>query len=670
MLRSTIRAYSRQVLLVSTPLQLFHSSHKAKYDDWKADPEKYADYVLDTDTTEVTVAAFMVEAKQKDLTSVNVLFSSPMTEEEVKDNIYVNYMVGDVAIKEQAIKGISMSADGLTATVEIYDYFVPKVTYRVTYTGMDYKQFEAATTNPEDVVAIDITTTTAKIYEDTTVKFNLLNKDGVVINQPADVSNLNSRVTFENSNELTSLIGDQLMIFNKGDNTTVTATYHTYDYDNSGNETVYTDSQIIVGTEDGDAVATSILAWTITTGEPKWDEVKHFIAAGDAGRNLYVQVVLNNNNDTKDNNFANPHMFRLTSSDSSILFTDEWGTLVPVKAGSVRVTVEYDEKFVGAFEVVVSAERKAARLSVENTYYANVSNSKDFELPWTDVQTVKVNLLDQYGDKLADNVAYAPNIYVRPLSAKAKDLDGDADFMGGTAFAFDPGLVEQGKYQYLFYDAAYPNLTGTVTFDVKAPVEPDEAKSYKVSFVGTSFDKNGNVDVVVKTEDDIEKTIEVQLMAYAKNGIKLGLVDLSGYELVVKDSKGKEIPEDAKGDPGEFYATWVSGGVIQKLATGRYTVDVMDGTKVVARGIFVVVDSQTLPTVSIKMLRSDATSADGAFDDCFTVKIGDDTIDIADMDPVFVTTSIPTRAYAKEVLVYKDIDGVATLVLRLLSLST
>ena len=146
-------------------------------------------------------------------------------------------------------------------------------------------------------------------------------------------------------------------------------------------------------------------------------------------------------------------------------------------------------------------------------------------------------------------------------------------------------------------------------------------------------------------------------MAYAKNGIKLGLVDLSDYKLVVKDSKGKEIPEGAKDDaiPGKFYATWVSGGVIQKLATGRYTVDVMDDTKVVARGIFVVVDSQTLPTVSIKRLRTDAKEGDEAFDDCFTVKIGDDKIDIAYMVPVFETTEIPTRAYVKEVLVYKDI---------------
>ena len=48
-------------------------------------------------------------------------------------------------------------------------------------------------------------------------------------------------------------------------------------------------------------------------------------------------------------------------------------------------------------------------------------------------------------------------------------------------------------------------------------------------------------------------------MAYAKNGIKLGLVNLSDYDLVVKDSKGKEIPEDARVlYPGKFYATWVA----------------------------------------------------------------------------------------------------------------
>jgi hypothetical protein len=151
-------------------------------------------------------------------------------------------------------------------------------------------------------------------------------------------------------------------------------------------------------------------------------------------------------------------------------------------------------------------------------------------------------------------------------------------------------------------------------------------------------------------------------MAYARNGIKLGPVDISGYDVIIKDSKGKAIPEGAKGDnpeDGVFYATWVSGGVvsggvIQKLATGRYTVDVMKGTKVLARGIFVVVDTQKLPTVSIKKLRTEEDNEIDAFLDCFTVKIGDDEITTG-LAPIFETTNTPIRAYAKEVYVLVDV---------------
>ena len=650
----------------------------AKYEDWKKDADTYAKYVLAEDTVKITVAASMVEAKQKNLSMVDVKFSSPMDKDEVKEKIYVHYVIGDVDIKEQKIKDVKLSADGLTATVEIYDTFVPKATYKVTYPEMDPKTFVAATTSPEDVVGINITTTRARVYEDTEVKFELLDKNGVVINQPVDVSNLNSRVDLESSNEYTSLIGNKLMIFKVNDTTTVTATYHTYEFVN-GNEIVYKDAQTVVGVEEADLRAEELLAWTIVNDgtAPNFDsgKTKDFIAAGDIGRRLYVQLKLNNSAGTKVSNYdaAYVNKIKLTSSDSSVLFVDETGYLIPVKQGVVRVTVEYDdtEKFlagthtyVTSFTVTVSPERKPARLSVEDAYYANVSNSTGIEgIAWSDDKTVKVNLLDQYGDKVADNLDYAPNLYMKALSVRAKDQFGAGEQVFNSTFS--PAGLPEGKYQFLIFDAAYPNITGQVTFDVKAPV--GDATSWKVEVSG--LNKDGFVDVAVNSEADANKQFGVELMAYARNGVKLGPVNLNNYDVTIKDAKGN-ILEAASKDSREYKydSTWVvsgsavsgsavSGGAVRtkidKLETGKYTIDVLQGNTVKARGIVTVVDKQTLPVVKPLSFRSVYTDAASAFDECFDVTIKDRVV--IGVSPEFERTTVNTRAFAKKVVVQQAI---------------
>ena len=667
---------------------------KAKYNDWKADDVSYAKYVLAEDTTVVKVGATMVEAKQKNLSKVDVKFSSPMDKDEVKENIYVHYVIGDVDIKEQKIKDVKLSADGLTATVAIYDTFVPKATYKVTYPEMDPKTFVAATTSPEDVVGINITTTRAKVYENTEVKFELLDKNGVVINQPVDVSNLNSRVVLESSNEYTSLIGNMLTIFKVNDTTTVTATYHTYEFIN-GNEIVYKDAQTVVGVEEADLRAEELLAWTIVNDgtAPNFDsgKTKDFIAAGDKGRRLYVQLKLNNSAGTKVNNYdpAYVNKIKLTSSDSSVLFVDETGYLIPVKQGVVRVTVEYDdtEKFlagthtyVASFTVTVSPERKPARLSVADAYYPNVSNSTGIEgIAWSDDQTVRVHLLDQYGDKVVDNLDYAPNLYMKALSVRAKERFGDGEQVFNSTFR--PAGLPEGKYQFLIFDAAYPNITGQVTFDVKAPV--GDPTSWKVEVY--DLNKDGFVDVAVNSEDDANKQFGVALMAYARNGVKLGPVNLNNYDVRIKDAKGNILDVASKDNSSEYKynSTWVVSGSavsgsavsgsavsgsavsgsavsgsavrtkIDKLKTGKYTIDVLQGNTVKARGIVTVVDTQTLPVVKPLSFRTDYRNPVDAFNECFDVTIKDRVV--IGVSPEFERTTVNTRAFAKKVVVQQAI---------------
>jgi len=640
---------------------------KEKYEYWLSDNEAYKDYVLATDSVEVTVAASMVEAKQYDLSKVNVLFTSPMTEEEVKNNIYVHYMIGDVAVKEQEIKSVKISDDGMTATVEIYDTFVPKVRYKVTYTDMEPVSFIAATTNPEDVKGIDITTSKVTVFEPTRIKYNLINENGVIINQPVDVNNLGVRVTFESSNELTSLYNDELTIFNKGDVTTVKATYHTYEWVD-GQEIVYTDTQAIVGVEEADVLPKGILAWTIVKDDetPNYDKVNHFIAAEDNDRVLNVKIELSDESKISSHD---DNLIKLTSSDSSVLFVDETGYLVPVKEGKVRVTVEYDNKYVGSFEVTVSAKRKAARMVVEDAVYS-LSNY-DKHPSWSDEVTVKAYLKDQYGY----DFEYEPDLRIRALSQKAIARDGEEEMaIGGNSYTFNPKGVAVGRYQYLVYDAAYPTITAQVTFDVKAP--NSEAETWKVEISGAY--KDGKIDTVVKAPEDKNKTFSIQLMGYAKNGVKVGPADLSEYNVIIKDNKGKELkdkaPEAITADNSIYNATWTAatgsaiGTKIEKLENGQYTVEIIDidnnnNKTVKGRAVFTVVDTQKLPELEIKGFRSANTDGDQAFADAFTVKLNGSAVSAERLEPQFKKTQVPTRAYADKVLVteyIKDADGKET----------
>ena len=640
---------------------------KARHKAWEGDPEKYADYVLDFDTTKVVVSAFMVEAKQKNLSKVDVLFSSPMTKDEVKDKIYINYMIDNVAIKEQKIKDIKMSADGKTATVEIYDTFVPKSTYKVTYEGMDDEHFVAATTNPEDVVGIKITTDKSTIYKSTPIAFELLNADGVVINQPIDVNNLGVRVTFENSNNLTSLYNNEIMIFKAGEVTTVTATYHTYVFTN-GIEKIYKDSQVVVGVEESDIYAKEFLAWTIVNNnDPNFGDVKHFIAEEDYGYRLFVELLLSN--DAKISNKDND-LVKLTSSNSNILFVDETGYLVPVRDGVVTVAVEYDKKFVASFNVTVNAKRKAARLVVEDAYY---SLSNAVKGSWTDKVTVTAKLVDQYGDDFTST-----SMKMRAVSTLAIAKAGTS---AETLFEgeFNPGGLNEGRYQYLIYDSAYPALTGQVTFDVKAP--NSGAETWKVNITGNY--KDGKVDVVVKNSGDKQKQFNVELMGYAKNNVKVGPENLAEFDVTIKDDKGKSLPGGAtvKGSNSTYNSTWVddsiqwkavsgsaikvvSGSAIEKLEVGQYTVEILtkDNKEVRGRTIFTVVDSQDKPSLNVLQFRTAFTGIN-AFTDSFEIKLNNSVVVNDYLAPIWERTNINTRAYAKGVLVRQDIkdaDGNAT----------
>ncbi|MDI9509719.1 MAG: Ig-like domain-containing protein, partial [Bacillota bacterium] len=208
---------------------------KARYNSWLEDADKYADYVLDTDTTKVVVAGSIKEVKQESSTKVKVVFDTAMPDAD--KNITLYQIIGESKAK-QITKEIKLADDKKSVTVETYVPFKDEATYEIDYPEVGSDTFVAARRKAEDVAEIKIETSTAVVGEATDVVVKLFNSNNVDI---TDGDGLDSRIKLSSDNEVgTYLDGDQrqVIIFEKGATTKVTATFHSYEWDTTTGEEI------------------------------------------------------------------------------------------------------------------------------------------------------------------------------------------------------------------------------------------------------------------------------------------------------------------------------------------------------------------------------------------------------------------------------------------------
>lgn len=183
-----------------------------------------------------------------------------------------------------------MDDDKKVATVDMY-HINEGATYVVSYPGMEEVTFVAATAKAENVEEIKITTTKAEVGEATDLKVELLDKNGVNIT----TNDLLTRVTFEAASDDVVLIDNVLTMYEVGKSTKITATYHTYNYDNTtglevGNLTAV---GVVVCVEDIVDVVSNLKAYTIDSAgknDPDFKDVEHSISADNQSSQLYVQL--------------------------------------------------------------------------------------------------------------------------------------------------------------------------------------------------------------------------------------------------------------------------------------------------------------------------------------------------------------------------------------------
>jgi hypothetical protein len=633
---------------------------KAKYNSWVSDNAKYENYVTATAEYKVKVAASLTEVKQTNLATFKMTFDTAMTADDVKKNTTVYYMVGDVKVKEQLIKEVKEvdGTDKKEFTVQMTDEFTPAYKYVVEYTDLGEKEFVAATTKLEDVKGIKITTTEATIYEATEVKYDLLNADGVAINKPNDVANLNSRVTLESSNDLVSVTDGKVYMYKLNDTTTIKAKFHTYEYDKSGVETVYEDTKVITCVDKTKDLGKSLLAWTIvgTADKPNYDDAKQFLALEDSKR-VFVKIKKVDDNDTDSSKADDADKFKFKSSNSSILFVDNAGFLYPLKEGKVTITVEYNDAYVGSFELTVNPKRFVARIDVDQTSVL-LSNSNLFR----DWKKISAKVKDQYGDDWKNNnftVTPLSNAAVQPFVSNVKGKDV-------ITFANESGdALAKGTYTFKISADDKSEVAKTVYVNVVAP-SSTKIDRYVVEINGKATD---TPDVKVKA-DDITETVNIRVFGIASNDVKVDEIPVTGagYDVNLYDPDNKKevlTANDYDLITTSGTAITVSGVAVDQLVkakTGKYKVEVVntnDSNKIVATTTFIVKDTQATPSLDKVNTFWTDSAADlfGVMQKSFVIKVNGTTlVDKDNRQIVSVVNTSPDAArkiLVKEIVVYE-----------------
>lgn len=598
----------------------------AKYQDWLKDDVKFAANVTATTTYKVTVAATM-KVDQVSLTEAKVTFSSPM--EDVAKNVNLYQLVGTTKVK-QVIKEVKMSADKKEATLVAYTPFKAEATFVVEYPEMEDVSFVAVTSKPEDVASIEITKGEVVFGSPQKIEVKLSNKDGVNITAGTGLLN---RVTYkQETTDMKSYVsGDMITIFNKGDQATVTVTYHTYKYDNSTGQEIgnAVATRVITGVDASKATITGVNAWTIVTdGNPNFDKVKQTLAAQDTGRRLFVRVSeLKDGKTNNVNSKNNPERFDYEQSDRDIVIINYLGEIYGAKQGTVNIIVKYAETGtktpVDSITITVAAKREETVL-VADAHEFTLSNSSNNV---NDQKVVNFKVLDQLNEEFSSFPMSVSRVGTTPA-----DVIWTVD---GKKITFSGAGATAGTY---YLKVSGPNNKEVfITVNVKAPANQATPSRY-----GLEVSKN-SVDMAAKA-NEVNKNVTAKLFGYDASGIKMVGVDLQSgtngnfvFELTKPQTSGVISATGTL-----VLVSSVSGGTVVKEKTGTYIINayenrVINGSTVkvpLDAAYITVTDSQVKPVLSKVKSPTYGTTIDptnmssilAAVNECFEFSLNGTTV--------------------------------------------
>jgi hypothetical protein len=579
----------------------------------------------------------MTSVDQLSLNKVNATFDSAMA--DVKENIRLYRVIGTTKVL-QSLKSVNMDADNKVVTLEAYVNFVEGDTYVVEYEGLEGLSFVAAKVEAAAVTKMEILTKTVMSGKSTLIDVALYNADGVNI---AD-NVLKSRVTITSSNDQTWAQGRELMMYNVGDTTTVTATYNTYNYDQSGNQIgAVTATAVITCVQYVDTNITGISAWTMTTqNAPDFEKPNHTIAAlegtgpfdGETPFKLFVKF------DAKDDNgnyksvtsdLAGASGITFESSNNNILIISEYGVLSPVAAGNVTVVIKQNGTAINTIPITVSPRRVLGSVSLD-TYGFTLSNSEEVD----DRRRVNITVKDQLGQNM-DPAWFDVNVYPTNNNSGGIEVVEESNGIAGDIYAqpyrtFAGKYAEAGTYAYAVQITDIRTWT-TMTIHTNITVrKPKEQNTYSYRI---ETDKQ-TYDLALVSWDNTED-VNISVFGYDVNGVRAKRVEVAtdGAMKIEVKRNGSPVPFEIVGANGvirlvDTDALYVENApeeqvdLVTKMPTGTYSIRFLVAGEQKHSAIFTVKDTQMKPSVSVN--KTYAQTGKEGYDsilagvkECFTV---------------------------------------------------
>jgi len=632
---------------------------KAKYQDWL----NGKDTVLASASVDVTVKPSIVGAKQVDLDTIEVTFDTEMKKEDLEKNLTVSYLVGTTTKIKHQVKAVSVNDK--VATVDLYGDLLKNTTYVVEYPEMGSAEFKSSAVDAKEVVSGEIVTKTAQQGVETAIEYKLFDNNGVNV-----AAAFADRVAIESSNTTTAYFdtaNKKLTMFKVGDTTTIKLTYHTYDYDLTTGKEVgsFTIEGIVTCIEKATDNVGTLNAYTVVKSgsTPDFSNVKHTLAAGDTGYQLFVKL-LGKKADGSDketiNNGTGGDGFTFASSDERTLIVNPaTGSLYPIKEGTAAVVVYYNGSYVGSCTITIIASRRvtAVNLSEQSFKLSNAVAAEDEKIVTIEVK----DQLEEDYRSYTTTVTLVGRTTDYGLYVRSESSDNKIVFRG----ANNVNNVEAGAYTYA---VAVKDTVNNITITKYIYVSVQEPSSNSVAYYAVEPDKS-EYDTKV-SDTDTDEIVTLRLYAYASNGVRLEKIDATtgGYTVVVKDPNGTEYTyngglAEAASDKALtlnlIYTQTVSGKtILVARPNGTYVITAKDSNgKPITTTYFTVKNTQPAAKLAIETFQSSAKTILAAINECFKITVDGKEYTVASENDYVVKTVGASTIYVEKVTVYVPVGS-------------
>jgi hypothetical protein len=543
---------------------------KEKYNTWKVDPEKYAEYVLDTDEYTVKVPVEVVSVEAVSVNEVAITFNAATT---APTDLVVRNETSRYNMVQNGAPVVS--TDGTVVTAKVYDNLVSGSDYSVSFGGETYP-FSVKFGAIKEIVLND---QTIQANTPKSIVYKILDENNV------DVTALYpfSKFTVVSTRPFS---GGQLVLGN-GEVAFVTLEYIT-GYDDKGVPSKITSRQAII---TGVNASYSVLdAWTIGSD---YDNIRHATNKG-------LNEVISARAKMTDGSYYSAFVFESLSPTILIVNAAD-GTLQPVNEGTATVKVidpNANNKVVEYIQVSVNGEKKANSLGAD--VYSKVLSRKI-----SDSESITFTLYDQFGAKFESTGSLVVSLLDGdttnpPSGANTYSVTSDHSYT--VTFGTTAGVTKAGNYRFKV------EFAGKTTYVLITVVDAGNVVGYRV--------------VPSVSEIDAKYVSSAKTVTFGVYG-----VDASGYksEVVTHNASGAAVTYKVTDPDNQTFTDQagvahnnlnvtgsnvitISNGVNKESGNGTYTIKVKINN-VEYYGTFVVKNSRTAPTVTIKATKTSVGSS-------------------------------------------------------------